>query len=491
MKIARVSINILKTLLIFAFSGCTLGPKYQIPEVEIPCEWHNETPASVNCASPENVVWWESLGDPLLNELIVQAATQNLDLQIAAIRVIQARAEANAKKADLYPRIDGSANYGHVYCSKEALKGIIDTLGTKSCHTRRNLNFYEIGFDAEWEIDFFGLSRHEIAAMQAHEEAVQESLCSVWVTLSAEIAKNYIELRGFQHRFERTGQSLQVQSEAVQLSQELLQRGVVNEGDYNRLRGEWSQLKAQAASIEFNIARCIHRISILLGYAPGELCECFSESRPLPKLPCEHSIGFPSELLRRRPDIRKAERELAAATERIGSAIASLFPRFSLRGFIGEISTNVGSLFSPASATWFAGPQILVPIFNSRLLMQEVEYNKMVTQEALITYQKTVLEALEEAENAIAAFKYEEKRFNHLNEAYEFDEKALMFTKELYGKGLNDLFAVSTAQKLLLVAEEAKVQSQVDLLLNYVSLYKALGGSWGGAGRCCGHEEEG
>lgn len=470
--------NRLILLFMFIISGCTVGPKYQTPEIEVPCEWHSETPSNVDYASPEDIVWWENLQDPLLNELIVRAASQNLDLQIAANRVLQARMEANAKKADLYPRIDGSANYGHAYCSKEALKGINDALGKKSRHVHRTINFYEIGFDAEWELDFFGLSKHEIAAMKAHEEAVGESLCSIWVTLSAEIAKNYIELRGFQQQLERINQSNQVQAEAIQLSQELLGRGIVNEGDYNRLKAEWSTLQAQATLIEFNIARCIHRISILLGYAPGELCDCFSQKCPLPELPCELSIGIPSELLRRRPDIRKAERELAAATERIGSAIANLFPRFSLRGFIGEISTHAGSLFSPSSATWFAGPQILVPIFNSRLLLQEVDYNKMVTQEALITYQKTVLEALEEAENAISAFKYEEQRFHHLNEAYQYNQKSLTFTKELYEKGLNDLFAVTTAQKLLLDSEEAKVQSQVDLLLNYVSLYKALGGSW-------------
>lgn len=484
MKAVNFCLNLLQgtcriAFCVLIFSACMVGPKYQAPEIEVPCEWHGTIPSNANCASPEEVVWWKHLQDPLLNELIERAADQNLDLQIAAIRVIQARAEANAKKADLYPRIDGTANYGHVYCSKEALNGITKTLGTKSCNPRRNVNFYEVGFDVEWELDFFGLSKHEIAAMKAHEEAVEELLCSVWVTLSAEIAKNYIELRGFQKRLERIGENGQVQAEAIRLSEELLKRGLVNESDYSRLKADRSTLLAEATLVEFNCARCMHRIAILLGYNPGELFECLSPHRPLPQLPCELSIGIPSELLRRRPDIRKAERDLAFATERVGSAIANLFPRFSLRGFIGEISTNVGSLFNPSSFAWFAGPQILVPIFNSRLLLQDVEYNKMATQEALITYQKTVLEALEEAENVIAAFKYEEERFGHLSEAYEFSQKALTFTQELYEKGLNDLFAVTDARKLLLAAEESRMQSQVDLLLNYVSLYKALGGSWG------------
>lgn len=472
----RVLFKIFLCLLVL--SACTVGPKYQVPEMEVPCEWHSLPPPHMTCVSSEDVVWWKQLQDPLLNELIERAADQNLDLQIAAIRVIQARAEANAKKADLYPRVDGSFNYDHVYCSKEALNGITKTLGTKSCNPHRNVNFYEAGFDVEWELDFFGLSKHEIAAMKAHEEAVEEMLCSVWVTLSAEIAKNYIELRGFQLRQERIAQTAKVQAEAIQLSEELLKRGLVNESDTSHLKAEWSTLQAEATLIEFNTARCMHRIAILLGYSPGELFECLSPHRALPQLPCELSIGIPSELLRRRPDIRKAERDLAAATERVGSAIANLFPRFSLRGFIGEVSTNAGSLFNPASVAWFAGPQMLVPIFNSRLILQDVEYNKMATQEALITYQKTVLEALEEAENTIGAYKYEEARLHHLSEAYDESQKALKFTRELYEKGLNDLFAVTAAQKFLLSAEESRVQSQVDLLLNYVSLYKALGGSW-------------
>lgn len=460
-------------------TGCTVGPTYQAPELEVPCEWQSLQSPNVTHEASEDVIWWENLGDPLLNEFISCAASQNLDLQIAANRVLQARLEANAKKADLYPRLDASANFGHVYCSKEALKGVIDAIGANSCGTRRNLNFYEIGFDAEWELDFFGFTKHEIAAMKANEEAVEENLNAVWVTLSAEIAKNYIELRSFQQRLQRMAQTKQSQADAINLTQELLERGVVNESDFNRLKAEWNTLQGEISQIQYNIFRCMHRIAILLGYAPGDLYASLSIESPLPELPCKIAIGIPSELLRRRPDVRKVERELAAATERIGSAIANLFPRFSLRGFIGEISTHSGSLFSPASATWFAGPQVLIPIFNSRLLLQEVDYNKLVTQEVIAKYQKAVLEALEEAENAIVAFKFEEERFFHLKEAVQNQQKAFAFTRELYEKGVNDLFAVENARKLLLAAEDNAIQSHATLVLNYISLYKALGGSWG------------
>ncbi len=467
-------------LLGIALTGCSVGPVYETPEIEIPCEWHSEVPEALFTDPVECVVWWEALQDPLLSELIAYASEQNLDLHIAAMRVLQARSEAKAKKGDLYPHIDGSVNYGHVYYSKDGLvNGLLGSAcQVESDHVRRNVNFYEVGFDAEWEIDLFGMTAHEISALKAHEEAVQEGLCAVWVTLSAEIAKNYIELRGLQKRLEIIQQTISAQENAVKLTKELLERGMVNETDLHKTQAELSQYRAQQPLIELSIARAIHRISILLGHAPGEFFDCLQAASPLPTLPIEQPIGMPSDLLRRRPDIRKAERELAAATERVGSAIAALFPRFSLRGFIGEISTHSGSLFSPASATWFVGPQLLVPIFNSRLLLQEVQYNKIVTREALYNYQKTVLEALEESENAIASYRYESERLQHLEEAYQTYKKSFVFSEQLYQNGINDFLTVTTAAKGLLSAEDARIQSEVSLLLHYVSLYKALGGGW-------------
>lgn len=461
-------------------SGCTVGPVYTPPEDETPAEWHGDIPTKMNTCSTNDLVWREALQDPLLNHLIECAAAQNLDLQIAATRVLQARTEANAKKSDLYPHIDASASNGHIYYSKNALvNGLLGTVAPrKSKHVRRNVNYYEIGFDAEWEIDLFGMTKHEIAALKAHEEAVQESLCSIWVTLSAEIAKNYIEMRSLQNRLTILQRTIKAQDEAIALTEKLLDSGVVNEIGLCNAEAACSALKAQSPLLELDIDRAIHRISTLLGYAPGELYECLTAASSLPKLPEEMPLGMPSELLQRRPDIRKAERELAAATERVGSAIAGLFPRFSLTGFLGEISTHTGSLFSPASATWLAGQQLLIPIFNSRLLMQDVEFNKIATQEAFYNYQKTVLEALEESENAIASYRHEAERLQNLEEVYSKHQKAELLTRQLYGEGIEDNLQVIDAAKNALNSEDVVVQSQTSLLLHYISLYKALGGAW-------------
>lgn len=462
-------------------SGCSVGPVYEPPITEIPCEWHSELPETIHDTPEEEcTAWWERLNDPLLNELIAYAANQNLDLHIAATRVLLARAEAKAKKGDLYPHIDGSVNYGHVQYSRDALvTGLLgSSLPIESRRHDRGFNFFEVGFDVDWEIDLFGMRAHEIAALQAQEEAVQDNLCAIWVTLSAEIARNYIELRGLQHKLTIVQRTIEIQDNLVLLTRELQKRGMVDDLTLNKTEAESSTAKAELPAVQLGIHRTIHRLSILLGCPPGDLHDCLEAPGALPTLPENQAIGVPSELLRRRPDIRKAERELAAATERIGSAIAALFPRFSLRGFVGDISSNAGNIFSPSSATWFAGPQLLVPVFNSKLLLQEVQYNKIVTQQALYNYQKTVLEALEEAENAIASYKFGQERLLHMNNAFAIHKKSTDFAEELYQKGLSDYTAVANTEKNLLIAENARLQGEIDLLLHYISLYKAIGGSW-------------
>jgi multidrug efflux system outer membrane protein len=460
--------------------GCTVGPKYAPPEASIPCEWHSHLSEGMYTAPSDSFIWWESFNDPLLNSLIECAASQNLDLSIALTRVLEARAEKQAKKSDRYPHIDFSTNYDHIHYSKNALvNGLLgSTLPIYSHPVKRNVNFFEVGFDADWEIDLFGLTAHELKALKAKEEASEENACDIWITLSAEVAKNYIELRGLQYQLDALQRNMETQKNTVQLAKELLHKGIVSELDLSQAESQWSSLSAQKPLVELSISKTIHRLSILLGYAPGDLFDELAAPGCIPQLPNDKPVGVPSELLRRRPDIRKAERELAAATEQIGSAIASLFPRFSLRGFVGDISTHIGSLFNPASATWMAGPQLLLPIFNSKLIVQDINYNKILTQRALYEYQKTVLEALEETENAMASYHFELEHNHHLAEARQANQRALEWTQQLFQLGIKDNFDVLTSTRALIAAENDYMQSQINLLLHYIALYKALGGSW-------------
>lgn len=451
-----------KCLFLLLLTGCTLQRPYSPPEMEVPCTWHSEIPEtlSVDCSD------LEGFQDPYLEELLELALDQNLDVQMAGIRVLKARAVANAKKGDLYPHVDASFTAGDI--QSRTLQKLLE------CHARKNISFYELGFDAEWEIDFFGKTAYEICALKAEAEASYADLNAIWVTLSGEIAKNYIELRGLQAKEGIVEEQQAIQQQEVNLAEDLVLRGALNPQELSEKRTALGVLQAERLAIEQNEAVAIHRLSILVGLAPGELFECLAEREPLPMLPCNSPIGLPSELLQRRPDIQRAERRLAAATAQVGSAIASLFPRISLWGFIGDISTS----FSHSSFTWALGPKILVPIFNSRLILQDVEYNKLSTQEALYHYQKTVLEALEEAENALFAFRTSSEQRQILEEAYAAALLQQQHEEEMHKRGMNSYFAVAAVTKNTLNKYQALLQAEVDQLIHYLAIYKALGGTW-------------
>lgn len=453
----------MKRLVLCLFlSGCALHPPYEPPILEMPQDWERgdiaeEQPACCN--------WWEALNDPTLNELLSLAEAQNLDLQIGALRVLKARLEANGKKGDLYPHLDGSLNCGYISLNKHALKNILK----KSCRGNPKFGFFEIGFDASWELDFFGKTAYEIAAFKAGAEATEEELSSVWITLSAEIAKTYFTLRQFQAKQELFTRRIEMQKDEIFLQRELRTRGLITQGELAKTVADLSLLKAELPEIRSQIDHLIYHISILLGYHPSDLREYLTASSCLPDLPCNTPLGAPSQLLQRRPDIRKAERELAKATEMVGSAIASRFPRISLWGFIGDIQSK------PA---WAAGNTLLAPLFNSTLVEQDVEYNQLATHEALYSYQKTVLEALEEAESAISAYSEGEERVAHFGTAYKILEQSREQAFELFSRGVTSHINYLTQAKLTLLAEEQYKDEQVQQILRYIAVYKALGGCW-------------
>ncbi|MBA2727207.1 MAG: efflux transporter outer membrane subunit [Parachlamydiaceae bacterium] len=463
------------------FSGCTVGPTYTPPEFNMPCSWHSDTFEGMEVEETSKVCWWENFNDPVLNSLIERAASQNLDLAIATTRILQVRREKLGKSAEAYPHVDLSANYDHVYYSKNALvKGLLDTAGNcRDNNIKRNVNFFELGFDADWEIDLFGLRKHEMNAIEAQERASEEALRDVWVSLSAEIARSYIELRGNQRSLYLLKRNLNAQEGMVELNSDLVAGGVISELDAKQISNQFNNQAAQKPLAELSISKSIHHLSILLSYAPGDLFDelAVEDDCIVPSLPYEKPICIPSELLRRRPDIRRAERELAVATEKVGSAIAALYPRFSLQGFIGEISTNIGSIFNPASLMWAVGPQLLVPVFNSRLILEDVQINKILTQKALYEYQKVVLTALEETENAIASFHFEGEHTKRLAEVFEGTKNALELTQQLYHTGVKNNLDVLAAIRAQIDAESNYMQSQISQLLNYIALNKALAGA--------------
>jgi len=453
-----------------------MGTKYSPPECEVPCEWDEVQSTEFSQDSPDCYRWWESFNDPLLNSLIEEAAKQNLDLHLAMTRILEARIIWKGAKAGLLPHVDGSITYTYANYNQKVLDEVLGC--NHSCNKHRkgqkSLNLFEAGFDAEWELDLFGMNKHKSEALEARSDASQEDFSNAWVSLSAEIARSYIELRGLQQRLKILEQNIWSHWETKGLTSSLMIGGFAGLQEERQADEELSMLLAEKPQLEFMVQKNIHHLSILLGYFPRELICRLNTAQQLPCLPSYRPIGIPSELLRRRPDIRKAEKEVEAATAEIGVAIAAMFPRISLTGFIGDIATAC----TKGSFLGFGGPQVLLPIFNSKMLQDDVCLNKIKTEQALLQYQKTVLEALEEAENAIAAFHFSMQRTCELERQMNSSQEYYHSVQQLYETGLKNYLEVELANRRFLAAQEAHLQGQVDLLLHYISLYKALGGGW-------------
>jgi len=457
--------------LLIAFTGCTVGPKYEPPSVVLPGDWQTPKTADMQQCSADCFQWWRALNDPMLITLLENASNQNLDISIACARILEARAELSGGAPFQYPHVDATAACGHAEVNKKLLNNLIGNHCYKS--GRKKINYFECGFDAEWEIDLFGYNEHEINTLKAHIQATEYELKSLWVSLSAEIARTYIELRGAQLKKELLEKNIASLKDTLELIDSLATTGFAGTIDRKQAEQQLYNYQAQEPLVELSIRKSIHKLSILLGYPPGELYPILTNKITLPIIPAEKPIGIPSELLRRRPDILKAERDLAAATEQVGSAVAALFPRLSLTGFVGELATMATGSFA-----WYAGPSIVMPIFNSKMLEKDVKINKLKVKQAFYQYNKVILEALEETENAIAAFSAEQQRRGFLTEAQKASSEGYQLTEDLYQQGLKNYLQVQESNQLLISAEENLLDSQAALFLSYIALYKSLGGGW-------------
>lgn len=466
MKIRSIYFLILLTLL----AGCNSSSKYAPPDLDMPCHWNNPPPPQDIHEDEDMVTWWKSFNDPILEWLIETASEQNIDLYIAMTRICEARYERKGAEAPYYPRIDATCSNSYLHTQNKIVNHLFDNNITN----KKTFNLFEAGFDADWELDFFGKGNYDRRSLQAKLEATEENYYDIWITLSAEIARNYVELRGYQHRLVLLDNTLQDQKEAISLLQELNKTGLQSSVENSMAEELLYQFEAERPLLLLAADKVIYRLAILLGYAPGDLMCVLAPPGEIPAIPDLLCVGMPSDLLRRRPDIRVAERQLAAATESVGSAIADMFPRLSIRGFIGDIATNLKSF----NIGYFLSPRLIMPLLNSSTVKQDVTINRIRAHRACFEYQKTVLNALEEAELAMATLRAESDRSHALFNAYRSSQKAYDFNKELYTNGLRDYRELLISHKNVSSTQDAYTQSQVALLSAYISLYKAMGGTW-------------
>lgn len=456
--------------ILIAFTGCTVGPNYTPPTPDLPTAWGEVGPGAATrptTAAPA-VRWWTTFNDPQLDSLVTRAIESNLDLARATARVREARAQRGVVNADLYPNVDVGGAYTHSRSSFNPGGGNISI----------EQNLLTIGFDAAWEIDVFGGVRRSVEAADADIQAAIEDRRDVLVSLMAEVARNYIDLRGFQRQVIIARENLVAQQETLSLTQTRANRGLASDLDVVRAAAQVSTTASAIPLLESQARQAMHRLGVLLGKDPMALAKELESPRVIPQPPPTVPIGMPSDLLRRRPDIRRAERQLAASTARIGVATADLFPKFSLTGSLGLSSDDFNDLADFRSRYFSIGPSVSWPIFDAGRITSNIEVQSAREQQQLLFYGQSVLNALQEVEDALIAYAKQETHRKELWDAVEANRKAVTLAKQLHDAGRVDFLSVLQAQRDLFISEDALVRSDQNLSTNLVTLYKALGGGW-------------
>jgi outer membrane protein, multidrug efflux system len=457
-------------------SGCTVGPDFRKPRVDTPAQWAALPQAGVTTEQQQVIAWWLLFEDPALTSLVDRAVASNLDLQLAEARIRQARALRRLISADLYPDINAAGAYSRIRRSENATPdsgGDIDEVGGIY-----EQDLFEAGFDAAWEIDVFGRIRRAVQAADAELAAAVWDRRDVLVSLLSEVARNYMELRGAQTRTVILNENIALQQKSLDLTRGRLEAGLGNQLDVAQAEALLTTTQSQAPALQAFAKQAIHRLGVLLGSPPETLLGELATEAPIPPSPPTIPIELPSQLLRRRPDIRTAEMQLAAATARIGQATADLFPTFSLTGLLGLQSANIQDFFKPGSLLWNVGPGVSWPIFDAGRIRANIEVQNARQEQVLTAYTAAVLASLEDVENALVAYDTELKTRQSLLAAVDANRRAADISSELYSEGLVDFLNVLVSQRALSQSEDELVQSDQRVMTSLVALFKALGGGW-------------
>jgi len=453
-------------------AGCMVGPDFQRPEAKVSAQWLGPAPAAPKATTLENPDrWWTAFGDPKLDSLIERAMAANLDLQIAASRIRQARASLGIAGARLAPEVDAAVSLSRSRTPASSQSG---------AHTG---NLYRLGFDAAWELDLFGGLRRGVEAAEADLGVAEEDRRGLMVSLSAEVAGNYLNLRSLQQRLAIAQKNLAAQEQTQALTRQRFEAGFVSLLDLSRAEALAASTAGQVPLLEGQIRQTIYSLGLLLAGEPGALLAELGPAAPLPAPVAAVPTGLPSDLLLRRPDLRRAEAKIHAATARIGVARADLFPKLTISGNLGIQSSNFNAALNRAGGFWSVGPAMNWPLFDLNRRQANVELRQAVQEEELLAYQQAVLKALVEVEQALIAAGKEDERRQALARAAAANAKAAELAERLYRAGQSDFLAVLDAQRSLYSAEDALAQAELAASTHLVALGKALGGGWGSEDR--------
>jgi NodT family efflux transporter outer membrane factor (OMF) lipoprotein len=448
-----------------------VGPKYKEPMPELSAEFTEQS--DVKGPPIELKDWWTQFNDPTLNAMIEEAIVNNYDLRISLERIAEVRARYQFDTANLYPEIDLNASISRQRVSQALFDAPFFGPPVQ--------NLFLFGFDASWELDFFGRLRSLQNASFFDLQASYESFRGVYITLIAELAKNYATFRALQQQIETTREQIRVSKEQLTMTEVRYQAGLQSDIEPLQAVAELEALQATLPPLEANLSETLYLIAVLLGRQPENIPAEWLFSQPIPVARGKIPVGLPSDLLRRRPDIREAERKLAAATSRVGATVAELFPTFSLTGSFGYQSEQWGSWFTKPAETWSIGPNLFWPFIDFGRIRSKVDLSKAAEREALLFYEKTVLEALQDVEDSLTAYSHEEKRLRELSLQIVNLKKSRDLTEAKYRAGLDSYSSLLNAEQQVLYAQQTLISSEQSLSEDLMAVYKSLGGDWS----CC------
>jgi outer membrane protein, multidrug efflux system len=474
--VQRSSCAVFLPALSLLVSACiTVGPDYVPPKPQVPAKFA-EAPASTGALSQQTAddAWWKNLGDPVLESLLEQALESAPDIAEAQARVREARALSGFARAGDFPIADAVGLYSRNLGSENVPVGLPPGGLGPGVHS----NIWQAGFDASWEIDIFGGVRRTIEAAQANYQAVTEDRADVVLTLLAEVARDYVELRGAQRRIEVARKNLAIEQDLQTLTQSLLSAGLAPQQDVLRAQAQVADIEAAIPALESDERAAAYRIAALTARPFTEIVAKLSVPGPIPHAVSEVVVGLPSDLLLRRPDVRAAERRIAAANARIGVATADLYPHFALTGVAGIESLYRSSFLSGSSGYYQIGPGISWRIFDAGRIRFQILAESARTDAAAVAYQRSVLDAFRDVETALVAYANTQLRSDKLAAESAADGEATRIAMLLYERGVESFLPVLDAERSLYAADDELAQSERDSTLALIALYKSLGGGW-------------
>ncbi|MCE5244583.1 MAG: efflux transporter outer membrane subunit [Syntrophobacteraceae bacterium] len=445
-----------------------VGPDYARPKFPLAEKWNTAPGTGLHAGAVDPAelgTWWEMLHDPVLTGLIRRAIAGSLDVKKAKAKVREARARTGVARAEYFPKLDASGAY-------------TKSRSTDVSGNAPETDLFSALLDSRWELDIFGGTRRAVEAARETEEASRESLRDTLVSLTAELGLNYVGARTYQMRIAVAQDNLKAQEETYQLARWKYLAGLDTELAVQQARYNLEYTRSQIPALRTGLEESMNRIAVLLGEQPGGVHAELAPAGPIPVPPREAAVGVPADVLRQRPDVRKAERELAAQTAQVGVATAELYPKLTLKGSIGLNAETLSTQFLTGSHSYSVGPSLALPVFRGGAIRKNIEVQSALQEQALVAYESGVLTALEEVENALAAYEQEHDTRRALAESAEAARQAATLAESMYSAGSKDFTSVLEAQRSLLTYQDQLAKSEGTVTSNFIRLYKALGGGW-------------